>query len=155
MSKIGAFFGHSQFWESEDLKCRIKSEIVASIENRKLDTFYLGGIGHFDWACARYIHELKEIYPHIKSYLVLAYLDKKLDEYDKTKIAELYDGTIYPPIENVPLKFAISKRNEWIVQQADYIFFYGNYSWGGACKSLEYANKKKKDYINFGTKKEC
>lgn len=49
----------------------------------------------------------------------------------------------------------ISKlRNEWIVNNSDYIMFYVNHSWGGACKMLEYANKKKKDYINFGTKKE-
>ncbi len=154
MAKIGAFFGHSEFWENEDLKCRIKSEVVAQIENRELDTFFLGGYGSYDSACARYIKELKEIYPHIKSYLILAYLDRKLDDYDKKRIKELYDDTIFPPLENVPLRFAISKRNEWIVNQADYIFFYVNHSWGGASKSLEYAKRKKKDYINFGDKKE-
>ena len=151
---IGSFFGHGDFRETDDLKCRIKSEIVDSIENRGIDTFYLGGYGSYDYCCARYINELKELYPHIKSYLIIPYLDRKQDEYDRQYIKETFDGTMFPPLEKVPLRFAISKRNEWIVNQSDYIFFYINRSWGGACKSFEMAIRKKKNFINFGTKKE-
>ncbi|MBR1984210.1 MAG: DUF1273 domain-containing protein [Clostridia bacterium] len=154
MDKYCSFFGHGDFRESEDLECRIKSEIADCVENRKIYNFWLGGYGGYDSCCARYVKEMKDIYPQIKSYLVLAYIHNKMDDYDKEYIAKMFDGTIYPPLEKVPLRYAISKRNQWIVDNSDYIIFYVNYSWGGACKSFEYANKKHKDYINFGTKKE-
>lgn len=152
MSNYCSLFGHSDFWSSADLECRIKSEIIDCVENRNLTEFLLGGYGGYDITCAKYIRELKTIYPQIKSYLVLAYLDKKFDEYDKDYIKKTFDDIIYPPIENVPKRFAISKRNEWMIDNSDYVIFYVNHSWGGASKMLEYATRKKKDYINFGNK---
>ena len=151
---VASFFGHGDYKETEELKNQIKSAIVDSIENKGIDTFYLGGYGSFDYCCARYVNEVKTQFPHIKSFLIIPYLDKKQDEYDKKYIAETFDGTMFPPLENVPLRYAISKRNEWIVNQSNYIFFYINRSWGGACKSFEMAIRKKKNFINFGTKKE-
>ena len=44
----------------------------------------------------------------------------------------LYDESIYPPIENVPPKFAIAKRNEWMMTNADFIIVYVKYNRGGA-----------------------
>ena len=35
--------------------------------------------------------------------------------------SKLYDSTLYPPLENVPYKFAISKRNEWMINESDLI----------------------------------
>lgn len=35
-----------------------------------------------------------------------------------------YDYLLYPSIENVPYRFAIAKRNEWMVEQADIIVSY-------------------------------
>lgn len=154
MSKYCSLFGHNYFWSNSDLECRIKSEIINCVENMGITDFLLGGYGGFDITCARFLRELKPIYPQIKSYLVLAYLDKKFDDMDKDYIKKTYDDLLFPPIENVPKRFAILKRNEWIVNNSDYILFYVNHSWGGACKMLKYANKKKKGYINFGTKKE-
>jgi len=151
MSKYCSLFGHSEFFVNSDLECRIKSEIINCVENRGITEFYLGGYGGFDLACARFIRELKLIYPQIKSYLVLAYLDKKFDDMDKDYIKKTYDDLIFPPIENVPKRLAIIKRNEWIIANSEYIIFYVNHSWGGANKMLEYANKKKKNYINLGT----
>ena len=51
----------------------------------------------------------------------------------------------YPPIENVPLRYAISKRNEYMVEKADVIIAYVNHSWGGAATTLEYAKRKHKN----------
>lgn len=155
METIGAFFGHADYRGSEDLASKIKAEIISAIKEKGLDTFYIGGIGGFDSECAKYIKEIKTIFPTIKSYLILSYPDQAMDDYQKIYVSTTFDGTIYPPLEKVPRRFAILKRNEWIVQQADYIFFYVNYSWGGASKFLDYAIKKKKQYINFGIRKRC
>ena len=60
-----------------------------------------------------------------------------------------YDEIIYPEIDSVPLKFAISKRNEWMVKQADYVIGYVCTHYGGAYKTLLYAHKHKKPYTNL------
>ena len=46
-------------------------------------------------------------------------------------------------------KTAIIKRNEWMVENCDLLIAYVKYSWGGARKTLDYAIRKKKPYINF------
>jgi hypothetical protein len=61
-------------------------------------------------------------------------------DYDES----LYDGTTYPPLEEVPPKFAISKQNEWMVDQADVVVAYVTHGWGGAAATLQYAERKEK-----------
>ena len=63
--------------------------------------------------------------------------------------SRLYDSTIYPPLENTPPKFAILKRNEWMINAADLIIAFVTHSYGGTYKSFEYAKKKKKNLINL------
>ncbi|MBQ3489992.1 MAG: hypothetical protein IJA86_05345 [Clostridia bacterium] len=59
------------------------------------------------------------------------------------------DTSIYPPIEQVPPRFAISKRNEWMMANADLIIAYVNHEYGGAYQSLRVAKRKKKKIINI------
>ena len=91
---------------------------------------------------ARVVWELKKQYPHIKSILVLAYLNREAD-------MKYYDETTYPPLENTPSRYAISKRNEWLAANADTIIAYVVYSWGGAAKTLQFAKRKRKRIINL------
>ncbi|MBQ7364673.1 MAG: hypothetical protein IJW46_03665, partial [Clostridia bacterium] len=73
---------------------------------------------------------------------------------EQAKIKELlkyglYDESLYPPIENVPLRFAISKRNEWMMTNADLVVVYVNQQYGGAYTSLQVARRKKKKIVNI------
>ena len=61
---------------------------------------------------------------------------------------KLYDASMYPPIEGVPPKFAILKRNEWMMEKADLIISCVKRTSGGAYKSLKKAISKKKKIIN-------
>ena len=61
----------------------------------------------------------------------------------------LYDSTVYPPLENVPLRFAILRRNEWMAQNADLVIAYVKYSHGGASKAMNFAIKNGKKVINI------
>lgn len=61
-----------------------------------------------------------------------------------------YDETVYPPLESVPKRFAISRRNEWMVRESDIVVAYVTHSWGGAAKTLEYARRKKKQIFLCG-----
>ncbi len=146
---IVTFIGHGKLNIDDELKSRIKAEIEKCIDG-DADTFYLGGYGDFDFACARIVKEVQKTFPEIKSYLITPYLNPVMQK--KLKYIErlnLYDGSIYPEIEEVPYKFAISKRNEWMVEQADVIIAFVDHDWGGAATTLQYAKRKKKTIINL------
>ena len=77
------------------------------------------------------------------------FLNFSLVSYDSS----LYDGTTYPSLEEVPKRFAITKRNEWMVEQADVVVAYVKHDWGGAAAMLRYAERKNMRIINISSQK--
>ena len=61
----------------------------------------------------------------------------------------LYDSVLYPPLEMVPLRLAILRRNEWMASEADLILAYVRGTCGGASRALAYAQAKGKRIINL------
>ena len=61
----------------------------------------------------------------------------------------VYDRTVYPPLETVPRRFAISHRNRWMVEVSDVVVAYVLHDWGGAATTLRYAKQKKKKILLF------
>lgn len=53
-------------------------------------------------------------------------------------------------IENVHPRYAISKRNDWMVNESDIVLCYIKHSWGGAAKYVEKAKHKGRIIINLG-----
>lgn len=144
---IITFFGHSNCLFNDDIKKQLKNILLDEIIKNPTSKFYLGGYDDFDGLCLRTLRELKHDFPSIEILFITPYLDKN---YSKLELAKhYYDDVIFPPIESVPRKFAILKRNEWMVEQADLVIVYVKYSWGGAAKALEYAKRKKKRIINI------
>ena len=141
---IVTFCGHNEMGIGEEIRERLTRTVEQEIQNGA-DTFYLGGYGHFDYMAAQVVWELKKQYPHIKSILVLAYLNREVD-------MRYYDGTTYPPLENTPMRYAISRRNEWMTAQADTVIAYVTHGWGGAAQTLQFAKRKHKRIINLGEK---
>ena len=95
-------------------------------------------------------HELKQKIGDIEPIYATPYLS--LSEQAKIKHQErlkLYDTSIYPSIENVPQKFAICKRNEWMILNSDLIITYAKHNYGGAHKTLQIAKRKKKKIVNI------
>ena len=138
---VVTFCGHNEAGIGEEIRQRLYCAVEWEIQNGA-DTFYLGGYGHFDRMAAGVVWELKKKYPHIKSVLVLAYLNREVD-------MEYYDERTYPPLENVPPRYAISKRNEWLVSQADTVIAYVTHGWGGAAQMLRAAKRKRKRVMNL------
>lgn len=138
--KTALFIGYSSiFINIDDL---IKKEIIKLI-HKGIDTFLNGGMGGFDLMCARCINQLKEEYPHIKHYLVIPYLSFNRCE------REMFDDTIYPELEKYHYKFAIPKRNQWMIENSSYALCYIDHDWGGAIKTYRMAVKKKLNVINI------
>ena len=143
------FCGHSNCLFSDEEKEKLKQLLIKEIRKNPTCKFYLGGYGTFDSLCLLTLRELKTDFPNIELLFITPYLDKN---YSKLQLAKYYyDDVIFPPIENVPRKFAILKRNERMVDSADLVIAYVKYSWGGAAKTLEYAKRKKKPIINLAT----
>ena len=136
------FCGHKEVWDREPVERWLK-QVCGELISQGANEFFLGGYGHFDYMCASVLRELKESHPQIRLILVLPYLNS-------TMITDGYDETVYPPLETVPPRFAIVRRNEWMVRESDVVVAYVIRGFGGAAKTLEYARKKKKTIICYG-----
>ena len=117
-------------------------EKVEQLIQLDADMFLLGGYGAFDRMAASVVWDLKQKYPQIQSVLVKPYLDREMDE-------SKYDWTVYPGLETVPRRYAISHRNRYMVDEANFVVAYVLHSWGGAAQTLEYANQKKKSIVLY------
>lgn len=142
MNKVCCFFGHRD--TPNNIADKLEQTIIDLIENKSVDTFYMGNQGGFDSMVRHTLKKLKQKYPHINYAVVLAYMPGKKEKYED------YSDTIYPDgLENVPPKFAIDRRNRWLIDNSDYIVAYISRSYGGAAKFYELALKKKKTVINL------
>lgn len=143
------FFGHRTV--KDNIKEILTQQIERLIIEHSVSIFYVGNQGGFDRLTASVLKELKTKYPHISYYIVLAYLPERCNASDPCS----YTETIYPEIlEHTPKRFAISKRNQWMVNQAEYVITYVEHSFGGAAQFAEYARKKHKAVINLVESKE-
>lgn len=147
---IITFVGHGSMPIDRNLSSKIQETIFSSISSASSVTFYCGGYGDFDLHCASICRALKERIPSCELVFVTPYItpaqQKKLKHLTETK---LYDTIIYPPIEGTPFRFAIAKRNEWMISNADLIIAYVSRAYGGAYKTLSYAKRKQKTIINL------
>ena len=148
---VVSFFGHRSLYGSERLIDRVEKTITENIKDCNDEiVFFCGGYGDFDDLCARMCRSIKENLEKCELVFVTPYMSLTQQEKIKSWIGlGLYDSVIYPPLERVPLKFAISKRNEWMIDQSDLIVAYVQHSYGGAYQSLLYARRKGKRIINL------
>lgn len=143
---VVTFCGHSQcLLNSEEIK-ELEKCLTEIIMQEPRCTFYLGGYGNFDRICFEVLTKLKQRYKTVQRVFVTPYISNyyKLKAFSKT-----YDEIIYPPIENTPLKFAIDKRNRWMIENSDLLICYIAYSFGGAYKTYKYAIHKKLKIVNL------
>ena len=141
------FCGHSNYINNfEDEKLLLKS--LEEVANGKQVDFYLGGYGAFDNFALKCAKKYKENHKDTNLIFITPYLGEWLNK-RKSFIEKHYDKIFHPEIEHVPQKFAILKRNEWMVKKADYIFGYVQTHYGGAYKMLLYAHNHNKPYINL------
>ena len=141
---IITFCGHKSVSNADEVWEWLDNVLDQFIHEDEL-IFYLGGYGSFDLLAASVVRQKKRLNPQIQAVLVIPYLNRESGE-------DGYDYTVYPPLESVPPRYAISKRNEWMVMQADVVVAYVTYGWGGAAKALEYAQRKKKRILLYPDK---
>ncbi len=139
---ICTFLGHRDC--PETIKPKLHTVLVDLITNHGVDMFYVGNQGQYDAIVRSVLRELKKEYSQINYAVVLAYMPKKKTEYDD------YSDTMLPEgIETVHPRYAISWRNNWMLQQSEYVVTYITHSWGGAAQCAKKAKAQKMTIINL------
>lgn len=134
-NKTCCFFGHREV--THNIRDKLTAVIEKLITEDSITEFYVGHQGQFDSMVYSVLKELKGKYPHIRYTVVLAYMP---DEH----IKEVYgEDTLFPDgLESVPKKYAISKRNDWMIRQSGVAVCYVHKITGSAAKFREKAEKK-------------
>jgi len=140
---IITFFGHSDTPYS--ITPIVEKTLRILIESNEKITCYVGTHGNFDGIVRKILAKLSTEYPGLSYYIVLAYLPKN-------KSVNPYEGlpTTFPEgIEFTPPKFAISYRNNWMLNQSDIVICYTEHEYGGAASFVKRARKKGKTIVNL------
>ena len=139
------FFGHREC--PNEIQPKLREVLIDLIENRDVRMFYVGNQGQFDALVRRTLRELKAEYPEINYAVVLAYMPKGKEEYE-----DLSDTLLPEEVAAVPPRYAIDRRNKWMLKHADFVVTYIAHDWGGAAQYMKYAVKQKKCVINLAEK---
>ncbi len=136
-----AFFGH------RDTPCTIKSglkQVISTLmKEENIKHFLVGNEGEFDHLVQGVLKELSEKDTTINYSVVLAYLPKKTNTHH-------IEQTIYPEgLETIPQRFAINKRNAWMLEKADIVIVYVTAPFGNSFQLMNRAKKKGKKVINM------
>ena len=134
ITMIITFCGHSDFYETGDIRERLLNSITEAAGDEQVE-LYLGGYGNFDLFAHSCAVQYKKSHPSAKIILVTPYIDEKY----LAARRDGYDEIIYPDLEGVPKRFAITYRNRWIIGKADTVIAYVKRSVGGAYQAYKHA----------------
>ena len=131
------FCGHSDFVPSTAMEARLLSVLASQIGDSPAELL-LGGYGNFDRFALRCGKIFQQTHPQV--YMVTE---------RQTSVGAEYDGIVYPPLENVPPRYAILHRNRYMVERADLVIACITRSRGGAYQTYLHARRKGKAMINL------
>ena len=145
-----SLFGHREMDDLRQLDDQLSPIIKEIIRIKPYVTLLIGRNGDFDIYAATVVKRVQKAMGKENNELicVLPYSQKDIEYYEK-----YYDSVIIPEcIGRTHPKGAITKRNRWMVEQADLFLCYIERKNGGAYTALQYAKKLKKSIINLAQK---
>lgn len=147
MNKVCAFLGNATIWNTREVMEKIKLTAIDLIKNKGVDTFLVGTKGEFETLSHKMLEQIQCDYPDIKIMLVIAYAQ------DLERCPYNFDDIYYPTkAELANKRWSISRRNEWIIEQTDYIIACNQYQ-GRAYDYCRRAMRKGKEIIEIGEQK--
>ena len=144
-----ALFGHRDFDAHEKLEKEFFPILNQLIQGKDCVEFYIGRDGEFDVFAASLIKKFQKNTENTNTelILVLPYLKKDIEYYEK-----YYNAIVLPEcIEKAHPKKAITRRNEWMIENCDMLICYAKHKNGGAYTAWKYAEKLRKRIINLAT----
>ena len=141
-----SFFGHralTSVRETEDKIERLAKELM---QKNDFVEFYVGRNGDYDIYAASAVKRAQKAIGSQNSALVLVlpYAVKDVEYYK-----DFYDEVILPLGCDTHFKNAISKRNEWMIENSDLVVAFVQKKYGGAHSALRYAEKQGVEIINL------
>ena len=144
-------FGHRDFSGHRMLEERLPPLLKELISAKPFVEIYIGRNGEFDRYAASIVKRVQKAVgkEHSELICVLPYLQKDVEHY-----ADYYDTVMIPEcIGRAHPKGAITKRNRWMVEQADLFVCYVERERGGAYAALKYAKRLGKPVLNLADKR--
>ena len=142
------FCGHSNYIQNTNDEANILHVLEVEAGNTPCEIF-LGGYGRFDDFALLCAKKFKQRHPNAKLILITPYLKNAKMNLEKAT----FDSIIYPNLEHVPPRYAISHRNKWMIEQADIVVCYVSHQYGGAYAMYADAKRKGKRIYNLGSLK--
>lgn len=143
--KACCFFGYRYLYDNDG---NLFELLVKEIERLiKFNEFVFDGYGEFDVLSYKAVKKLKEKYPDIETVYIQAYY--KHEDERMAFLSKQYNAVVYPAIGDKPKKFAITYRNQAIIDGLDFCVFYVKRNYGGALQATQYAKRKKKASVNL------
>ena len=147
-----AFIGHRYIDNIIKVENKIEKIVRELFCEHDYVELYVGRNGDFDISAASSVKRAQKIYGTTNSslILVLPYSIK-----DESFFAEFYDEIYYPLNPKIHYKSAITKRNKWMVDNAQLLIDYVEEGRnGGALTTLKYEQKKGTRIINLAEKED-
>ena len=141
--KACTFFGHRDCPDS--IRPMLMKVIIQLIYMEDVEMFYVGNQGRFDQVVLSVLREIHEDCDDFNYAVVLAY-------HPESRPAVNVDAneTMFPEeMEGVYPKFAISRRNDWMLKHSNYVVAFMQHSWGGAAKYVNKARKMNKNIFSI------
>lgn len=134
---VCTFFGHRDAPDS--LADELREVLIELLETGNVNVFYIGDSANFDILASRVLSELSSEYS-FTCWIVLSYLPEQEREYS-------FETILPEGVEEVPRRFEISYRNNWMIEQSDIVVTYVKRNYGGAFQFKVMAEKKGKKVI--------
>ena len=131
---ICVLFGHKD--ASEKIKAKIKKYIIDILSENERVEFFVGNNGSFDSMAQSVLEDLSIERTELNYLIYLSKVDEVALSGNQTK-------TVYPEgLHKVPKRFAISKRNDLLIKNADIALIYVNNRFSNTYKITEKLKKR-------------
>ena len=142
-----SLFGHREIGDLRRLNESLLPLVKELIKTKPYVSFLIGRNGEFDEYAASVIKRAQKELENINNdiTLVLPYTVADIQYYEK-----YYDHVMIPEsLYGVHPKSAITKKNQWMVEQSDLVIVWVERNRGGAYAAMEYAKKSGKHVVNL------
>lgn len=145
-------FGHRDLYAHRKVEQWLCPILCDLIQTKPFVEIYIGRNGEFDLFAASVVKRVQKILGNENSVmtLVLPYHKTDIEYYEN-----YYDNILIPQcVGRMHPKGAITKRNRWMVEEADLFVCYVERECGGAYNAMKYAKKLGKPIINIASLEE-
>lgn len=137
---ICTFFGHRD--APSTITSALKSTIMHLIQAQNVKTFYVGNNGRFDLLVQAILKDISA-QTNIRYSIIISHINEQA-------LSDAQNATVFPEgLETVPPKYAIAKRNAWLIENSSMVIAYAIHTHSNCHSWIEKAKRKGLQIINL------